>query len=82
MIQEGKVGRPRRPVPSEVVRKLRAQGLSFRQIARKLSFGYGSVRRAYHANDPATSAPETSTEQSSAKVLAAPSCRSLQESFD
>ena len=82
MIQEGKVGRPRRPVPSEVVRKLRAQGLSFRQIARKLSFGYGSVRRAYYANDPATSAPETSTEQSSAKVLEAPSCRSLQESFD
>jgi DNA invertase Pin-like site-specific DNA recombinase len=64
MTQEGKVGRPRRPVPSEVVRKLRDQGLSFRQIARKLSFGYGSVRRAYYTNEPATSAPETSIKQS------------------
>jgi DNA invertase Pin-like site-specific DNA recombinase len=41
------VGRPRRFVPPEQIRELRRKGLSFRQIARKTGFGYGSVRRAF-----------------------------------
>jgi len=40
-------GRPRTNVPPLLVYQLRAEGLSFRQIARKMGFGYGSVRRAY-----------------------------------
>ena len=46
----GKVGRPRRPVAAAAVCELRNQGLSFRRIAEQLAFGYGSVRRAYHAD--------------------------------
>jgi DNA invertase Pin-like site-specific DNA recombinase len=40
------VGRPRRYIAPEHVQELRSQGLSFRQIARKTGFGYGTVRRA------------------------------------
>jgi len=48
MINKRPVGRPRRPVAADAVRELRKAGLSFRQIARKLGFGYGSIRRAYY----------------------------------
>ena len=40
-------GRPRRYVSPERVRELRMQGLSFRQIASRTGFGYGTVRRAF-----------------------------------
>lgn len=43
-------GRPRRYVSGERIHELRRQGLSFRQIARKTGFGYGTVRRAYWAS--------------------------------
>jgi len=50
-IPRGAVGRPRRFVSPEQVRELRRAGLSFRQIAQKTGFGYGSVRRAYIAEE-------------------------------
>jgi len=48
---EGKerVGHPRRAdVTPQLVWELRDRGLSFRQIARKLDAGYGTVRKACH----------------------------------
>jgi DNA invertase Pin-like site-specific DNA recombinase len=41
-----RAGRPPRCVEPELVKDLRSLGLSFRQIARRTGFGYGSVRRA------------------------------------
>lgn len=46
-------GRPRRNASSEEVGKLRTEGFSYRQIARSLGFGYGTVRRALAANEAA-----------------------------
>lgn len=40
-------GRPRQLVDLGQVILLRAQGLSWRQIARRLGVGYGTVRRAW-----------------------------------
>jgi DNA invertase Pin-like site-specific DNA recombinase len=45
----GKVGRPRVPVPLEIIKHLRSQGYSFRKIAALTGLGYGSVRRAWHS---------------------------------
>lgn len=45
------VGRPRVYVSSQLILKLRDQGLSFRQIASVTGFGYGTVRRAFHKMD-------------------------------
>jgi DNA invertase Pin-like site-specific DNA recombinase len=42
-------GRPRRDAPTDQIRELRVQGLSFRAIARQTGLGYGTVRRAYQA---------------------------------
>ena len=40
-------GRPRRDdIAPDRVRELREHGLSFRQIARRMQCGYGTVRRA------------------------------------
>ncbi len=39
-------GRPRRSIDLEQVKELRAQGLSCRQIARRMGLGYGTVWRA------------------------------------
>ncbi len=50
-----RIGRPRRILDRSHVVELRWQGLSFRQIVRKLSLGEGTVRRAYQV---ATHAPE------------------------
>lgn len=44
-----RIGRPRRIFDRSHVVELRGQGLSFRQIARKLSLGEGTVRRAFQA---------------------------------
>jgi DNA invertase Pin-like site-specific DNA recombinase len=44
------VGRPRRVFDRQRVAALRAQGLSYRQIAGKLSLGEGTVRRVLGAN--------------------------------
>jgi hypothetical protein len=52
------VGRPRRFIPPEQVEQLRREGLSFREIARKTGFGYGSVRRAYSLSADARVANE------------------------
>ena len=49
------VGRPRRNAEPEDIRELRKQGLSFRQIARKTGYGYGTVRRAYLSREGGTS---------------------------
>jgi DNA invertase Pin-like site-specific DNA recombinase len=38
------LGRPRRTVNNEELRRLRAEGASLRQIAGKLGIGYGTVR--------------------------------------
>jgi len=38
------LGRPRRVVSLEAVRRLRSEGASIRQIAAKLGVGYGTVR--------------------------------------
>ena len=38
------LGRPRRVVNRDEVRRLRADGASIRQIAQKLGVGYGTVR--------------------------------------
>lgn len=46
-------GRPRRYASSEQVGKLRTEGFSYRQIARSLGFGYGTIRRAVAANSTA-----------------------------
>jgi len=60
MKENRRAGRPRRPVAENRVRSLRAQGLSFRQIAQRMGFGYGSVRRAFCANDsPSRSEPDS-----------------------
>jgi len=40
-------GRPPRHLEPELVRELRSLGLSFRQIASRTGFGYGTVRRAF-----------------------------------
>jgi orotate phosphoribosyltransferase-like protein len=40
-------GRPRRNVNPDRVEQLRAEGLSWREIADKLSVGLGTVHRAY-----------------------------------
>ena len=40
------VGRPRIDIPPQLIRHLRNQGLSLRQIAAVTGYGYGSVRRA------------------------------------
>jgi hypothetical protein len=61
-----KVGRPRRPVPAGHVHELRRRGLSFREIAREIGFGYGSVRRAYLSSielDTASLSPTGAGEQ-------------------
>ena len=50
-------GRPRRDVSTERIRELRTQGLSFRQIANRTGFGYGTVRRAFFSE----SVPQQST---------------------
>jgi len=39
-------GRPRRQVDVEQVKRLRAQGHSWREIARQLRLGYGTVYKA------------------------------------
>jgi DNA invertase Pin-like site-specific DNA recombinase len=39
-------GRPRVPVDVDAVRRLRDQGLSWRQVARRLGVGSGTARRA------------------------------------
>ncbi len=44
-----RIGLPRRIFDRSQVLELRGQGLSFRQIARKLSLGEGTVRRAFQA---------------------------------
>ena len=38
------LGRPRRIVSHEEIRRLRSEGASLRQIAAKLGVGYGTVR--------------------------------------
>jgi len=38
------LGRPRRIVNHDEVRRLRAEGVSLREIATKLGVGYGTVR--------------------------------------
>jgi DNA invertase Pin-like site-specific DNA recombinase len=40
-------GRAQRHVDSAQVAELRTQGLSWRQIAKRLGVGYGTARRAY-----------------------------------
>ena len=40
------IGRPKAVFPQDQVRQLRAEGLSWRKIARKLRVGVGTVRRA------------------------------------
>ena len=47
--KSNKRGRPRRDAPTDQIRELRVQGLSFRAIARQTGLGYGTVRRAYQA---------------------------------
>lgn len=42
-------GRPRRPVDSAEVVRLRAEGQSWPAIARRMRLGVGTVFRAYHA---------------------------------
>ena len=42
-----RVGRPARYAPPQLIRDLRRQGLSFREIAQQTGFGYGTVRRAF-----------------------------------
>lgn len=39
------VGRPRVYVPSQLIRHLKTQGLSLRQIAAITGYSYGSIRR-------------------------------------
>jgi len=59
-MQEGQKhpgGRPRRNVDAEQVKAMRAAGFSFRQIARQLRLGYGTIRRAAQAR---SSSPELS----------------------
>ena len=46
-----KRGRPRCNAAPDQIRELREQGLSFRAIARRTGFGYGTVRRAYWASE-------------------------------
>ena len=41
------VGRPRRLIASDRIAGLRELGMSFREIARVMGAGYGTVRRAY-----------------------------------
>jgi DNA invertase Pin-like site-specific DNA recombinase len=48
-------GRPRRQVDVEQVKRLRAQGHSWREIARQLRLGYGTV---YEAVQPRTARKE------------------------
>jgi DNA invertase Pin-like site-specific DNA recombinase len=48
-------GRPRRQVDVEQVKRLRAQGHSWREIARQLRLGYGTV---YEAVQPRTTRKE------------------------
>ena len=47
--EESPVGRPKRVFDGDDVVTLRAQGLSYRQIAAKLSLGEGTVRRVIAA---------------------------------
>ena len=46
-----KRGRPRRPAPTDAIREMRSQGLSFRAIACKTGLGYGTVRRIYWSSE-------------------------------
>jgi transposase len=56
----GAGGRPRRDdITPARVRELRALGLSFRQIANRVSAGYGAVRKAYRQSDDAPQASES-----------------------
>jgi hypothetical protein len=41
------MGRPRLPIDAEAVTRLRAEGHSWRSIARRIGVGCGTVRRAY-----------------------------------
>jgi hypothetical protein len=73
-LTKSSVGRPRRFVPPEQVQELRREGLSFREIARKTGFGYGSVRRAYvtEANGDSAEILDTATcKQADAPVVRA-----------
>jgi transposase len=44
--ESARPGRPERNVDAGHVAELRAQGLSWRQIAKRLGVGYGTARRA------------------------------------
>jgi lambda repressor-like predicted transcriptional regulator len=47
-------------VPADLVRELRGKGLSFREIARRTGYGYGSVRRAFYGHAGKETAPRQS----------------------
>jgi len=47
------VGRPRIYVPPELIRHLKNQGLSLRQISAITGYSYGSLRRALKNLEPA-----------------------------
>jgi DNA invertase Pin-like site-specific DNA recombinase len=55
-----RVGRPRVAVPTDLVAELRRDGLSWRQIARSLSLGVGTIRRAHQAAERSTDACQNS----------------------
>lgn len=48
----GRRGRPARCLSVKVIRRLYAQGYSFRAIAESTGIGYGTVRRAFHGQAP------------------------------
>lgn len=52
------VGRPRVSVDTVAIERFRASGLSYRQIARELGIGLGTVRRA--AQERAKTVPKLS----------------------
>ena len=54
-------GRPRRQVDVEQVKRLRAQGRSWREIARQLRLGYGTVYEAQHPRRTRKEVIENST---------------------
>lgn len=52
--ERNKGGRPRREIDTTELLRLRAEGCSFPQIARRMGLGLGTVHRTYHAATNAT----------------------------
>jgi len=54
------LGRPRRVIDSDRLARLKAEGMSIRDIAAKLGIGYGTVRTRLKAGERKTSVPKQS----------------------